>query len=156
MMIIEKPKRKNPWTKRRARQKFQERNQKIDNSPIMEQKIKKHFDLINEIKSSTEQLKNLRAQYVDLVEKRVDSAESIIDGLTIETLRDSLELETDGKVSKPQFRDLLKASKIKKQGKALIDQENKMVFEARIAQIEILQAKIDVLDKILEDEEDEI
>jgi len=156
MMITEKPKRKNPWTKRRARQKFNERNQKIDNSPIMEQKIKQHFKLINEIKVSSEKLKSLRAQYIEITDRKVDSVESIIDGMTIETLKDSIELEKYGIVTKPQFRDFLKASKIKKQGKEIIDQENKMIFEARIAQIEIIQAKIDALDKILEEEEHEI
>lgn len=156
MVTTEKPKRKNPWTKRRARQKFNERNQKIDNSPIMEQKIKKHFKLMDEIKSSTEKLKSLRTQYIEIIDKRVNSVESIIDGMTVETLKDSIELEKYGTVSKPQFRDFVKASNIKKQGKELIDQESKMIFEARIAQIEIIQAKIDALDKILEEEEDEI
>lgn len=153
MVTTEKPKRKNPWTKRRARQKFNERNQKIDNSPIMEQKIKKHFKLMDEIKSSTEKLKSLRTQYIEIIDKKVNSVESIIDGMTVETLKDSIELEKYGTVSKPQFRDFVKASNIKKQGKELIDQENKMIFEARIAQIEIIQAKIDALDKILEEEE---
>lgn len=153
MVTTEKPKRKNPWTKRRARQKFNERNQKIDNSPIMEQKIKKHFKLMDEIKSSTEKLKSLRTQYIEIIDKKVNSVESIIDGMTVETLKDSIELEKYGTVSKPQFRDFVKASNIKKQGKELIDQESKMIFEARIAQIEIIQAKIDALDKILEEEE---
>lgn len=153
MVTTEKPKRKNPWTKRRARQKFNERNHKIDNSPIMEQKIKKHFKLMDEIKSSTEKLKSLRTQYIEIIDKKVNSVESIIDGMTVETLKDSIELEKYGTVSKPQFRDFVKASNIKKQGKELIDQENKMIFEARIAQIEIIQAKIDALDKILEEEE---
>lgn len=156
MVTTEKPKRKNPWTKRRARQKFNERNQKIDNSPIMEQKIKKHFKLMDEIKSSTEKLKSLRTQYIEIIDKKVNSVESIIDGMTVETLKDSIELEKYGTVSKPQFRDFVKASNIKKQGKELIDQESKMIFEARIAQIEIIQAKIDALDKILEEEDNQL
>lgn len=148
-----KKKRKNPWIKRRAKKKFQNRLQKIESSDAIQKKIAEHEGTLSEITEANSSLQILQQQYLTIMNMKISSLEAVMEALPVESLRDSIELDKLGRASKAQFRDFLKASEIKKRGQELIERKNDIISDARIAQIELIKTKIEELDRILEEEE---
>ena len=100
-----------------------------------------------ELSQAADRLEELKRQY-DFILKSGRVDESIIDEMPIHSLKDSVEYELFGKVSKIQFEDMLRASEIKREGQNLIKDKFTLASESRLAEIELLQATIEEILKI--------
>lgn len=112
-------------------------------------KKQKSSEFLYELKQATDRINQLRERYNYIV-NNVKSPETIADDMPISSLRDSIEYELSGKVSKIQYEDILEASDIKKEGQAIIDSNVDLLNRAKIAEIEFLQSTIEQILKASE------
>jgi hypothetical protein len=147
MMVEKKPKRKNPWIKRKAKKIFHERLERIETSSVVQNKLLEHKCTLDSVRNVIKTLEDMKLEYIALTKR-----DFVIESLPVETLIDSCEIENYGKSSKPKLKDLIKAGSIKRRGQKLIEEKNILVDESKIAQIDLLQIKIQELDRILGEE----
>lgn len=144
-------KRKNPWIKRRAKIKFQDRLFKINNDPGIVLKTKKFLNNLKLIQKKSIQLNDLTSKYDEIV-KQDKNIDSIIESLPIETLLDSLEYDKFNKTNSIKFKDILNSINVRNEGKKIIKEQEVLLSKTRIIQIELLQSKIQKLEEILKNE----
>jgi hypothetical protein len=73
-----------------------------------------------------------------------------MEGLPIESLGDYFEVEKYGKPLKPSYSDVIEAEKIRKIGISTMEEKDEVMSTARIAYIDLLEAKIRFLMRELE------
>jgi len=140
---IPKKKRKNPWHKRRVNKRYRELCAKIEEDPSVTDGVFAAQKLSGELKQTTDTILKLRSDYDTIMNRRVHG--DPFQGLPIETLEDLCQMERDGYVHKPSFNDLIKANRIKKQGQDIIEQNFSLATEAKLSQIDLVLAQINVI-----------
>jgi len=140
---IPKKKRKNPWHKRRVNKRYRELCDKIEHDPDVADKFYATQKIVGELRQSTETVIKLREGYEKIMTRHVQG--DPFQGLPIENLEDLYQMEHDGYVSKPSFNDLVKANGLKKQGQDIIEQKFSLKTDAKVSQIDLVLAQIDVI-----------
>jgi ribosome assembly protein YihI (activator of Der GTPase) len=152
---MKKP-RRNPWTKRRAKEKFKETLQKIEESPVVIEKLKEHKGILSEVKQATDDVDNLTNKYMEMTSKiKVKVDESFIQDLSITNLKDLIDIEKTGKVQKAQFKDVIKAGEVRREALEALDSKDELLAKSKMVYLDLLQAKIDALIDLLGDDKDE-
>lgn len=147
-----KKKRKNPWPARRRNKRYREINQQVDAAPEVAEVLSKSQDLLSDVGRTARSLRDLKGEY-DSIMQGIASTEELFESLSIETLRDLYESEKNGRPNKPQFRDVVRANDIKRKGQKIIEEKQILVHDAQMVNIDLLQARIEALIKISEEEE---
>jgi hypothetical protein len=147
-------KRKNPWIKRRAKEKFKAVLQKIEEHPVVNKKLVEHNGIIGEVKTATEEVGKLSNDYL-VAAKNIKMDEGTIQDLSIASLKDLSEVEKTGRVKKTQFRDVLKAGELRKKALEAIENKEDLMAKSKVVYIDLLKTKIEALIDILGEEDGE-
>jgi len=150
---MKKP-RKNPWIKRRAREKFKDTLQRIDEHPEVNKKLAEHDGIISEVNRANDEVSRLSNNYLTAA-KNIKMNEGTIQDLSIESIRDLIDVEKFGRVKKTQFRDVLQAGELRKKALEAIESKEELVAKSKVVYIDLLQTKIEALIDILGEKEDE-
>lgn len=147
-------KRKNPWHTRRVNKRYKEINKEVQKDSDVELKTNSADEALKTVINANEKIVSMKNQYADILNKNRKSAEELYDALPIESLKDLFDVETLGKPTKPQYSDITKAAQIKKEGQKIIESKDSLVASSKIAEIELLQAKIEAIINISNKKED--
>jgi len=138
-------KRKNPWHTRRVNKRYKEIVKEVEKDSDVELKTNSADIALKTVIDTNQKIVSMKNQYADILNKNKKSAEELYDALPIESLKDLYDVEKFGKPTKPQYSDVTQASKIKKEGQKIIESKDSLVLSSKIAEIELLQAKIEAI-----------
>ena len=141
---------KKPKASKEVKKAYASLVNKVMCSPNILLKKQNANNKLYELRKATERINDLKTQY-EIIVKSPGINESLADDMPISSLKDSLEYELKGKVSKLQFEDIIRASEIKREGQNIINEKFNITSESIIAEIDLLQATIEELLKISDD-----
>lgn len=150
--MTEKKARKNPWVKRHAKKKYSSVMEEAWNEEEIKQKSKEVQNLLDEARKSKKQADRLQNDAKKTL-AQLKNPQDLIDGLTLKSLKDSLELERTGKLNNLKYKDLCDISDTRREVEKLVEQNHSTISEVRVKQIEILELQIaKILEKFGEKE----
>jgi len=112
-------------------------------------KDKNYRKLLDDVITINYTVESLRIKY-NQIQSRFKNPEKVMEGLPIESLGDYFEAVKYGKPLKPSYADLIEAEKIKKIGISTLDEKEDLMRNARLAYIDLLEAKVRFLLKQME------
>ena len=146
--MTEKKKRKNPWHKRRINKRHRELMELIEDDDNVIKRVEESAAFLKEAEKNSKKLSDISNKCKVILSKPISSQDKLMEGLPIESLDDSFEVSKNGRPNKPQFRDLLALSKLKAEGDKANEVQDQYLIEAKISQMNLLQAQIEALLKI--------
>lgn len=119
----------------------------IKSSEDVIEKLKLNAEAGMELSAAARSLLKLKKEYKEIIKK---DKENDSDELPLNGLSDFNYFEKNGKSERVSIEDLNHATSIKKEGNEIIDKKELLISNYNISKIELLQAKLEELLKIID------
>ena len=134
---------------KKVKEKHEEIERELENSLEVSEKIIQQGIADDDILDASKKLENIKDKYNNIM-SRDFQIDEVSDGLPIESLKDSVEMDKFGKPNKFQYIDLVEASSLKKEGDKILKERDSLIHNHKMSKIELLEAKLKELIKLSE------
>ena len=146
---------KNTKHTRKVKKRYNEIVDYVNKDKNVSTILESSQDIMQKIIDRTKYVVDLKNKYNYLTNKLSKSKNTdIINCLPIESLQDSSDVEKYGKPQKATFRDLSEIVKISKNSSNINDENIDLTLKSRQLQLELLEASIQALLKIMEPQDE--